>query len=188
MVLAGGAGRRMGGVDKAALRVGGITLLDRVLAAAEPVCDQLVVVGPDRPTAVADVVFVSEAQPGGGPVPAVLAGLQAAPNCDVVLVLATDLPLILAHHLRRLLDALEHDAVAAQDSQGANPLLAAYRSAPLAQRAAQLGLGPGSPAARLLPELVSTVDLGPATFNVNRPGDLAAAEMLLAEECTENPG
>ncbi len=182
VILAGGGGRRMGGLDKAALQVGGITLLDRVLAAARPVCDRLVVVGPDRPTGVAGVVFVSEAEPGGGPVPAVLAGLAAAPDCDILLVLATDLPLLLPRHLRRLLDALDDDAVAAQGPKGPNPLLAAYRSAALAERATRLRVGAGSPAGRLLPDGVPTVDLGPATFNVNRPEDLAAAE-----ECTENP-
>ncbi len=181
MVLAGGAGRRMGGVDKAALHLRGITLLDRVLSAARPVCDRLVVVGPERPTAVAGVVFVSEAEPGGGPVPAVLAGLAATPDCDILLVLATDLPLLRPDHLRRLLDGLQGDAVAAQDSRGPNPLLAAYRSPALAERAARLALGPGSPAGLLLPDGVPTVDLGPATLNVNRPEDLAAAEG------TENP-
>ena len=59
IILAGGAGRRMGGVDKAALVVGGVTLLDRVLTAARPVCDWLVVVGPARPTGVAGVTFVT---------------------------------------------------------------------------------------------------------------------------------
>jgi molybdopterin-guanine dinucleotide biosynthesis protein A len=82
LVLAGGAGRRMGGVDKAALSVGGVTLLDRVLGAARPVCDRLLVVGPDRPTAVDGVRFVQEAEPGGGPVPAVAAGLAAVPEAE----------------------------------------------------------------------------------------------------------
>ncbi|MDQ2826873.1 MAG: nucleotidyltransferase family protein, partial [Actinomycetota bacterium] len=45
----------MGGVDKASLPVGGVPLLDRVLAAARPVCDRLVVVGPARPTTVPGV-------------------------------------------------------------------------------------------------------------------------------------
>ncbi|MDQ4090592.1 MAG: nucleotidyltransferase family protein, partial [Actinomycetota bacterium] len=82
IVLAGGAGRRMGGVDKAALVVGGVPLLDRVLGAARPVCDRLVVVGPERPTEVAGVTFVREDPPGGGPVPGVAAGLAAVPDAE----------------------------------------------------------------------------------------------------------
>ena len=47
IVLAGGAGRRLGGADKAALDVGGRTLLERALAAVSGV--PTVVVGPARP-------------------------------------------------------------------------------------------------------------------------------------------
>lgn len=181
VVLAGGAGRRMGGVDKAALRVGGVTLLDRVLTAAEPVCDRLVVVGPPRETGVEEVEFVTEPQPGGGPAPAVLAGVTAAPDCDTALVMATDLPLLAPAHLLRLVRALQGpqvEAVAAADRRGPNPLLAAYGVVALRERAAAAGLGPGSPASALLPTSVTTVDLGAATVNVNRPEDLAAAELL----------
>lgn len=181
IVLAGGAGRRMGGVDKAALRVGGVTLLDRVLEAARPVCDRLVVVGPVRPTGVDGVTFVTEAEPGGGPAPAVAAGLAVVPEADVVLVLATDLPLLEPDHLRALVAALGAGgagAAAADDEGGPNPLLAAYAGPALAARAASLG--PGARAARLLPPDVVAVDLGRATFNVNRPEDLAAAERSAA--------
>jgi molybdopterin-guanine dinucleotide biosynthesis protein A len=179
LVLAGGAGRRLGGVDKAALSVGGVTLLDRVLGAAQPVCNRLVVVGPARPTAVDGVTFVQEAEPGGGPVPAVAAGLAAVPEAEVVLVLAVDLPLLGPDHLRRLLTALAGgEAAAAEDEGGANPLLAAY--AVPALRARARGLGAGARAAALLPSDVVTVDLGRATLNVNRPDDLGAAESAAA--------
>ena len=181
IVLAGGAGRRMGGVDKAALVVGGVTLLDRVLAAARPVCEQLVVVGPPRPTGVAGVTFVTEAVPGGGPGAAVAAGLAADPGAGVVLVLAADLPLLTAGHLRRLLVALDAagaGAAAAGDQGGPNPLLAAYAGPALVARAAALGAG--ARAGALLPPDVVTVDLGRGTLNVNRPEDLAAAERLVA--------
>lgn len=160
----------MGGVDKASLKVGGVTLLDRVLDATRPVCDSLVVVGPARPV---DVQFVQEAEPGGGPVPAVQAALAALPPSDAVLVLATDLPFVTSAHLEKLLAALDTGAAAAQ---GPNPLLAAYRRDALAARAA--ALGPGDRAAALLPGEVAIVDLGGATFNVNRPEDVDAAELL----------
>jgi molybdopterin-guanine dinucleotide biosynthesis protein A len=182
IILAGGAGRRMGGVDKAALVVGGVTLLDRVLRAARPVCDRLVVVGPMRPTGVAGVTFVTEAAPGGGPGAAVAAGLAMAPGAGVVLVLAADLPLLTAGHLRRLLAALDEaagaEAAAADDAGGPNPLLAAYAGPALATRAAALSAG--ARAGALLPADVVTVDMGRATLNVNHPADLAAAERLAA--------
>jgi len=187
VVLAGGAGRRMGGLDKAALVVGGVPLLDRVLAAARPVCDRLVVVGPRRATAVDGVTFVVEDAPGGGPVPGVAAGLAGVGDVDVVVVLAVDLPLLQAADLRRLVAALDDpqvEAAAADDEGGPNPLLAAYRAAPLARAVA--GLGPGAPARRLLPARTVAVDLGPAVLNVNSPADLAAAEARL--EDSRRPG
>ena len=70
------------------------------------------------------------------------------------------------------------DAAAAADTHGPNPLLAAYGVDALRERAAAGGLGPGSRAGELLPASVTTVDLGAATVNVNRPEDLAAAELL----------
>jgi molybdopterin-guanine dinucleotide biosynthesis protein A len=181
IIVAGGAGRRMGGVDKAALTVGGITLLDRVLGAARRVCDRLVVVGPVRPTGVAGVRFVTELEPGGGPGAAVAAGLAAAPRAGAVLVLAADLPLLTAGHLRSLLSALDASgagAAAAADEGGPNPLLAAYAGPQLAVRAAALRAG--ARAGALLPPDVVAVDLGRATLNVNCPEDLAEAERLAA--------
>lgn len=180
LVLAGGAARRMGGVDKLALVVDGVTLLDRVLGAARPLCDLLVAVGPERPTVVEGVRFIDEATPSGGPVPAIAAGLSAAGPADVVLVLAGDLPRLSTGLLIRLVDRLGDgtDAVAALDGAGRPiPLLAAYRAGALADRLA--GLGPdlaGMAARRLLPDDVALVDLGPqATLNVNTPDDLDRA-------------
>ena len=45
MILAGGAGRRLGGIDKALSRSTGVTLLDRVLGAVSGAA-RVVVVGP----------------------------------------------------------------------------------------------------------------------------------------------
>ncbi|WP_192771933.1 molybdenum cofactor guanylyltransferase [Plantactinospora soyae] len=79
MVLAGGAGRRMGGVDKPALPVGGTPMRDRVLAAVVDAAPRIVVGATgDLP---AGVHGTREQPPGGGPVAATAAGLSliAAP-------------------------------------------------------------------------------------------------------------
>lgn len=186
IVLAGGGSTRMGGIDKAALDVAGTTMLDRVLAAARPVSDRLVVVGPMRATTVCGVEFVCEPEPGGGPVPAVAAGLAASGDADAVLILAADLPLLSTAGLQRLLDRLAADppvdAAAALDHRRLpNPLLAAYRGHVL-----RPGSGPGSPAAALLPDRLATVDLGPeATLNANRPVDVERAVAVLGSRSAE---
>lgn len=180
IVLAGGSARRLGGVDKALVDVGGATMLDRVLAAAAPNVEELVVVGPQRPTSVPGVCFTLEDLPGGGPVPAVAAGLAAVPDSEAVVVLAADLPLLLPEHVGTLLAGLtDGDAVAAADDRGQpNPLLAAYRADAL--RTAVSRLGPDTPAARLLPPSTAVVDFGEAaTLNVNQPEELERARRRL---------
>ena len=104
IVLAGGAGRRLGGVDKAALEVGGRTLLDRVLAALVD-ARRVVVVGPSR-SLPPGVIVTSEQPPGGGPVAGLAAGLDLV-EAPLVAVLACDLPFVTVDTLRTLLAALE---------------------------------------------------------------------------------
>ncbi len=185
VVLAGGAGRRLGGVDKAGLVLDGRTLLDRVLSAAAGVAGRLVVVGPPRLVALERaVIFVQEETPGGGPVPAVGAALDAMGGASVTLLLAVDLPLLTSTDLARLLDTLvaagpSVGAVAAAGPAGRpNPLLAAYRT-PVFEGMESVA---DAPAWSLLPDGVEVVDLGPrASLNVNTPADLARAESFLTD-------
>ncbi len=103
VVLAGGAGRRLGGADKAALTVAGTSMLDRILAAVED-ADRIVVVGPARPVR-RHVLWTCERPPGGGPVAGLAAGL-ALVRAPVVAVLAVDLPFLRSAHVRALRHAL----------------------------------------------------------------------------------
>ncbi len=131
VVLAGGAARRLGGVDKPALRVGGTTLLDRVLDACAG-ARGTVVVGPPRPTS-RPVRWTRESPPGGGPLPALAAGLRHT-SAGLVLVLAADLPFLTPATVSALLDSVPADAdgTVLIDPQGIeNPLVAVYRAAPL---------------------------------------------------------
>lgn len=108
-MLAGGAARRLGGVDKPMIEVDGRALLHRVvgsLVSAEPV----VVVGPRR-AGLPEVVWTREEPPGSGPVAALAAGLALVPN-EYVAVLAADLPRITAATVERL-------TVAAAEAPGA---------------------------------------------------------------------
>jgi molybdenum cofactor guanylyltransferase len=116
LVVAGGAGRRMG-ADKPALNVAGRTLLERVLEAL-PVRTDVVVVGPAR-TVERAVRFTREEPPGGGPAAAVVAGiaeLAALPGFALVAVLAADLPGLTPTTVGRLAAAVGTRAV---DTDGA---------------------------------------------------------------------
>ncbi|MEV1155271.1 NTP transferase domain-containing protein [Micromonospora chokoriensis] len=105
VVLAGGAARRMGGVDKPALPVGGRPMRDRVLAAVADATPR-VLVGPVD--AVPNGVRVArEDPPGGGPVAAAAAGLAVLdPDTTLVALLAADLPLLTRSAIGELLDHL----------------------------------------------------------------------------------
>jgi len=81
VVLAGGLARRMGGGDKARLRIGGRTILDRVLARLEPQCAGLILNANGDPARFADtgLSVVSDTVPDfAGPLAGILAALEWA--------------------------------------------------------------------------------------------------------------
>ncbi|NUW41709.1 molybdenum cofactor guanylyltransferase [Nonomuraea rhodomycinica] len=118
VVLAGGEARRLGGADKPGLVVGGRTLLERVAGAVSG-AGRVVVVGPARD--LPGVVFTQEDPPGGGPVPALRAGLREVTAPRVVL-LAADLPFLTPPHISALLAAADApDAPAPAARRDADP-------------------------------------------------------------------
>jgi molybdopterin-guanine dinucleotide biosynthesis protein A len=181
VVVAGGAGRRLGG-DKATLRRGPSTLLDHVLDACAG-AGRLVVVGPVRPTS-KRVLWCHEDPPGGGPLAGVGAGL-ARTDAELLLVLAVDLPAVGA--------AVPALLAAAGDAPGGatlvdrtgrrQPLAAVYRRRRLSERLAALGPLHGRPARLLLedPDLVDVPDRWSAADDVDTPADAAALGWALPE-------
>jgi molybdopterin-guanine dinucleotide biosynthesis protein A len=133
VVIAGGAGLRAGGADKALLLLDGRPLLAHVLQgvrAAVPAA-QLVVVGPPRP-GFAEVTWTREPVPGSGPLAALDAGLAALTEVDQVLLLGGDMPYV-ARGVPGLLAALDDaEAAVLVDEQGYDqPLASAWRWAAL---------------------------------------------------------
>ncbi|GHH05236.1 NTP transferase domain-containing protein [Streptomyces lanatus] len=132
VVLAGGAARRLGGVDKPGVRVGGRPLLDRVLAACADARTSVVVAEP-RATA-RPVTWAREDPPGGGPLAALGAGLRHT-TAESVVVLSADLPFLDEGTVQRLLAALrtgDADGALLTDAEGRDqPLVAAYRASAL---------------------------------------------------------
>jgi molybdopterin-guanine dinucleotide biosynthesis protein A len=156
IVLAGGRAARLGGAAKPQLRVDGVTLLDRVVAAVSD-AGQVVVVGPQQPVT-GQVRFCREDPPGGGPVAAIAAGLPLT-TAHVVVVLAADLPSI-APAVPALLAALPPDGVAllVDDGGRANYLAAAWQRHTLLAALAALG-DPAGASARALAGLAAQVQV-----------------------------
>jgi len=99
VVLAGGAGRRLGGARKPLLPVDGRPMLARVLDAVQAAAPRIVV-GPPDLALPPGVGRTCEEPPGGGPVAALAAGLALVPEAvRQVAVLAADLPFLTAADL-----------------------------------------------------------------------------------------
>lgn len=187
VVLAGGGARRLGGVDKPGVRVGGRPLLDRVLAACADARSTVVVAEP-RSTARA-VTWAREDPPGGGPLAALDAGLRHT-TAEQVVVLSADLPFLDERTVRRLLAALltsGADGALLTDADGRDqPLVAAYRAPVLRRELAALtrdddGLT-GLPLRRLTGALGLTRVPDPvASFDCDTWDDIATARARIRE-------
>jgi molybdopterin-guanine dinucleotide biosynthesis protein A len=141
VLLAGGRASRLDGADKTAFRVGGATLLDRAIEAAQDATATAVVglrEGTPPPPA---AILTREDPPWSGPVPALAGGLAVlpAPAAAFTLVLACDLPRA-PQAVAALLEAAPvpdawRDGVLAVDDDGRRqPLLAFYRTVSLSGR------------------------------------------------------
>lgn len=180
MILAGGTGRRLGGIDKAEMVLGEVRLLDRALEAVAG-AGRVVVVGPRRP-APDHVLWTREDPPRGGPVPALAAGL-ALVSADVVVVLAVDMPFVDAAVIDRLVGAVGRaDGAVLSDSEGRDqPLAGAYRTAPLLARLDVLPAHSGAAVGELVGTLQLTrVPAAAAAFDCDTWDDVRAARARLS--------
>lgn len=155
IVLAGGSGTRMGGVDKPSIEVAGRSMLDTALAAVAA-ASAVVVVGPHRAGLAPTVRQTQESPPGSGPVAAVAAGLAELGDAELVVVLAADLPFITPAAIATLAAALVSDpatdaAFAVDESGRVQFLLGLWRVDALAARLRALGAdGPANQPMKVL--------------------------------------
>jgi molybdenum cofactor guanylyltransferase len=199
IVLAGGKSSRMGR-PKAALPFGGVTILERILAELGKGFEQIVVVAARADTesypvesiirGVRGVVLLRDEDSFGGPVAALVRGLDAAGG-DTVFACSCDLPLLRVEVARFLCDRIDgFDAAIPQIDNRAQPLCAAYRRF---ARAAIEAIAAGGERrltaivdrlnARTVPEAeLLSVDPGLTSFiNTNTPEDYARALKLAAK-------
>lgn len=197
-MLAGGAGRRLGGADKPLLPVGGVPMLARVLAAVADAVPRMVV-GPPHP--VPDgVLVVREEPPGGGPVAATVAGLAALPTeVDVVVLLAADLPFLTMAAVTTLRSALAAsgaaDGAVYVDQDGRRQLLCgAWRTRALRERLGTLATPAGAAMRALLADLTvvevagRTDDSGaPPWFDCDTEAAVQAANAVAGRRSRQPP-
>jgi molybdopterin-guanine dinucleotide biosynthesis protein A len=182
VILAGGAGRRLGGVAKPLLPIGGRPMLDRVLVAVAD-ATITVVVGPAGLDVHPGVLHVSEQPPGGGHVAALAAGLAAVDRTTIAAVLAADLPFLTPKaigHLRAALDESTVDGAVFVDQSGRRQTLCGvWRTAALRRRLAETEEHHGAALRHLLAGLtireVLTEEEPPPWYDCDSPDDLDRA-------------
>lgn len=132
IVLAGGRAVRMDGADKASVEHDGLSLLEHTLGALLD-ADEVVVVGDPVPTT-RPVTFCRENPRYGGPVAALLTGLDALGRPPGTLgVLAVDMPRVTTWTFRRLREAAAgHDGAFLTDAEGRRQLAGVLDAARLA--------------------------------------------------------
>lgn len=188
LILAGGAGSRMG-LDKARLPWRRGTLLGHVARCAADAVDEVLVIGGDDP--------LPDDLPAGirhlpdpdriGPLGALRLGLEAATHPHAVL-LACDMPFLEPEAIRRLRQAAldsGSDAVVPSAPDGWHPLLALYARTCLPHATAALAAGHRRPVAlfdRVRVHLLDTAADAPfwarVLTNLNTPAEYEAARRI----------
>ena len=198
LVLAGGLARRMGGGDKARIRIGGKTILERVLARLAPQCGSMILNANGDPARFGDtgLPVVPDTVPGfAGPLAGILAGLDwaaaNAPQVTDVVSVPGDCPFLPSDLIPRL----------EQARKAADLPLACARSGDW--RHPVIGLWPVGLRGDLRTALVEddlrkieawtarhgvaiadwpAVPIDPF-FNVNTPEDAAEAQHIASQQC-----
>jgi len=195
VILAGGRGERLGGVDKARLKVGGRTLLDRVRAALAPASGPVLVAlpwGGPEPAPADGLVYVRDpvADPGplGGLAAAMAWCLDREPRPDTLLSVAVDTPALPPDFAARLESRLAPGVAAVAASCGGqiHPTNALWRVEAFADLSARLAAGsaPAGPKALLSERDCRTCDWDPVAgidpfSSINTLQDLMKFQRLL---------
>jgi molybdopterin-guanine dinucleotide biosynthesis protein A len=194
LLLAGGQSRRMGGGDKCLMELGGQTLLRRLIATAAPQVAPLVLNTNSDPALFRDYglpVAPDVVDGYAGPLAGVLTGLEwaaaNAPHCDWVASFASDAPFAptdLVSRMRTAIEREDSDMACASSAGRDHPVFALWPVRLAAElRAAVVTEGVRKVDTWTARYTLARAEFGTAGgdpfFNINRPEDLAAAEVLL---------
>jgi molybdopterin-guanine dinucleotide biosynthesis protein A len=196
LVLAGGLARRMGGGDKARVTIGGVTILQRVLACLTPQCARIIINANGDPARFADtrLPVVADSVPDfAGPLAGALAGLDwaaaNAPQCEWLVSVPGDCPFLPADLVTRLHNARVGAGMplaCARSGEWRHPVVALWpvslredlRLALVGEGLHKIELWTARHGVAVADWPVEPVD---PFFNVNTPEDAARAQAIAAE-------
>jgi molybdopterin-guanine dinucleotide biosynthesis protein A len=196
LVLAGGLARRMGGGDKALLRIGGTTIMERVLDRMHPQCGRIILNAngdPGRFTATGLPVVADDVPGFAGPLAGILAGLDWAathvPDVAWVASVPGDCPFLPRDLVSRLHAAREQAAMpmaCGRSGDWRHPVVGLWpvalrqdlRYALVVEDLRKIEIWTGRHGVALAEWPDTPVD---PFFNVNTPEDAARAEAIAAQ-------
>ena len=196
LILAGGLARRMGGGDKARTRIGGATILERVLKRLQPQCSRTILNanGDTRRFADTGLTIVSDnVADFAGPLAGVLAGLdwaaENAPDQEWLVSVPGDCPFLPADLLLRLHEARREAGTplaCARSGEWRHPTVALWpvalredlRHALVTEGLRKIEVWTGRHGVALADWPAAPID---PFMNVNTPDDAARAEAIAAQ-------
>lgn len=189
VILAGGQSKRLGGQNKAFIRIGGRRIIDRILEVYTRLFDQIVLVTND-PAAYMDVdaLIVSDHYALRSSLNGLHAGLFAAAH-EYAFVTACDTPFVMEALIACLLDHIDPhaDLIIPSTASGYEPMFAIYKKTCLPAMVWQLErdlLKIQGLFRKVRVKSVIEADLRAADpelisfFNINTPEDLIQAERI----------
>ncbi len=180
-ILAGGRARRLGGVNKATLRIGALEIIDRQLPVLRAFAADIFVVGRGGPAwRRRGLRVVADEIPDAGPLGGIYTAIRHSP-CDRTLVVACDMPFLSPALLQRLAAVEGADLVIPRSARGYEPLCAIYSQACASGIHGRLARGEYE--ASRLPEGIRVAEVGVddelSVVNVNTPHDYERAKGLI---------
>jgi molybdopterin-guanine dinucleotide biosynthesis protein A len=198
LVLAGGLARRMGGGDKTRIRIGGKTILARMLARLQPQCSGVILNANGDPARFADtgLPVVGDSIPDfAGPLAGILAGLDwaatHAPEIADVASVPGDCPFLPADLIARLAAARRTAGLplaCARSGEWRHPVVGLWpvalrdelRTALIDESLHKIEAWTARYGVAIVDWKSTPVD---PFFNVNTPEDAAEAERIAAQQC-----
>ena len=129
-IIAGGQGRRLGGLDKSELVVGGRRIIDRQLNVLGQVAEHILVVSNDHHRfRCSGLQVCNDITSDAGPLSGLHTALIRSPTARTI-VIACDLPFLTVPFMRHLATRkTDADAIIPRNSSGPQPLCAVYNRA-----------------------------------------------------------
>ena len=198
VILAGGQARRMGGVDKALMPLGGTTLIERAIARAAVQVGDLIINANGDPQRFAHLklpVVADRVAGFAGPLAGIFAGLEwmraNRPRARWLASFACDCPFFPMDMVERLIESARKNrarvGVAASDSGQHHPVFAVW-SAEIPETSEDVLVKGGF---RKMDDFIATLPNVRVSFaadpidpfiNINTPDELARAEEFIVEQ------